>query len=233
MSLPQPEQPLEFPSPPYPLLVTHASLESLFNVSYWLWRLNPPSILPVILSSAVDVLKQSIILVTLIVSLMQLTATGVLREVAESIGTGDVSRLVSTLSPVVPSIIIAVAVSIFVFLTASILAGGFLNSAEYGSYFLLLQKGSLSIADIFEEMRLRWVKMAWTVLIVETLKILPVLIVLTPILADVLLLLSASPDPSTIASKIFLWIGLAVLALIFTLVLTVLTVYAYPAAAGG
>ncbi|MEM3659279.1 MAG: stage II sporulation protein M [Thermoproteota archaeon] len=233
MNLPQPEQPLEFPSPPYPLLVTHASLESLFNVSYWLWRLNPPSILPVILSSAVDVLKQSIILFTLIISLMQLTATGVLREVAESIGTGDIYRLVSTLSPVVPSIIIAVAVSIFVFLTASILAGGFLNSAEYGSYFLLLQKGSLSIGDIFEEMRLRWVKMAWTVLIVETLKILPVLIVLTPILADVLLLLSASPDPSTIASKIFLWIGLAVLALIFTLVLTVLTVYAYPAAAGG
>ncbi|MBO3832428.1 MAG: hypothetical protein FGF51_03455, partial [Candidatus Brockarchaeota archaeon] len=77
MSLPQPEPPPEFPSPPYPLLVTHAPLESLFNVSYWLWRLNPSSILPVILSSAVNVLKQSIIVVTLIAGLIQLAAAGV------------------------------------------------------------------------------------------------------------------------------------------------------------
>lgn len=233
MSLPQPEPPLDFPSPPYPLLVTHASLESLFNVSYWLWRLNPSSILPVILSSAVDVLKQSIILVTLIAGLMQLAAAGVLGAIAESIGTGDVSRLVSTLAPVVPTIIIVTAVSVFVFLLASILAGGFLNSAEYGSYLLLLHKGSLSTGDVFEEMRLKWVKMAWTVLIVETIKILPVLIVLAPILVDALRLLSASPGPSTVVSRLFLWLGLAVLALVCTLLLTVLTVYAYPAAADG
>lgn len=233
MSLPQPEPPPEFPSPPYPLLVTHAPLESLFNVSYWLWRLNPSSILPVILSSAVDVLKQSIIVVTLIAGLIQLAAAGVLRAIAESIGAGDISRLVSTLSPVVPAIIIAVAISVFVFLTASILAGGFLNSAEYGSYLLLVQKGSVSIGDVFEEMRLKWVKMAWTVLIVETIKILPVLIVLAPILADALRLLSASPDPSTVVGRLFLWLSLAILASVFTLVLTVLTVYAYPAAADG
>ncbi|MGB9717991.1 MAG: stage II sporulation protein M [Thermoproteota archaeon] len=233
MSLPQPEPPLELPSPPYPLLVKHAPLESLFNVSYWLWRLNPSSILPVILSSAVDILKQSIVVVTLIASLVQLAAAGVLRAIAESIGSGDVSRLVSTLSPVVPIIIIAAAVSVFVFFLVSILAGGFLNSAEYGSYHRLLRKGGLSTEDVFEEMRLKWVKMAWTVLVVETIKILPLLIVSALILSDVLRLFSAGPDSSTIVSRVFLWLGLAILALIFTVVLTVLTVYAYPAAAEG
>ncbi|MCX8183394.1 MAG: stage II sporulation protein M [Crenarchaeota archaeon] len=233
MSLPPPEPSIEFPSPPYPLPVKHASLESLFNVSYWLWRLNPSSIFPVILSSAVDVLKQSIIVVTLIVGLMQLAATGVLRMVAESIGTGDLSRLVLTLLPVVPTIIIVAAVSVFFFFLASILAGGFLNSAEYGSYLRLLQKGSLSTVDVFEEMRLKWVKMAWTVLVVETIKILPMLVVLASILADALSLLSGNPEASTFVSRVFLWLGFAIVAFVFMMVLTVLTVYAYPAAADG
>jgi stage II sporulation protein M len=234
MSIPMlPEYPPDLPSPPYPLSVKHATLENLLNVSYWLWRINPSSILPVMLSSAVEVLKESIIIVTVIVSLMQLAATGVFEAIAESIRTGDISLLVSTLSPAASAIIILIAISVFVFFLASILAGGFLNSAEYGSYLRLLHKGMLSTADVFEETRLKWVKMAWTVLVVETIKMLPVFTILVLILLDVLSMVSTSPDPSLITSRIFLWLGLVMLALVLMLVLTVLTIYAYPAAADG
>jgi len=228
-----PEYPEELPSPPYPLSVKHATLENLLNVSYWLWRFNPSSILPVMLSSAVEVLKESIIIVTVIVSLMQLAATGVFEAIAESIRTGDVSLLVSTLSTAASAIIILIAISVFVFFLASILAGGFLNSAEYGSYLRLLHKGMLSTADVFEEIRLKWVKMAWTVLVVETIKMLPVFTILALILLDVLSMVSTSLDPSLITSRIFLWLSLLMLALVLMLVLTVLTLYAYPAAADG
>ncbi len=226
-----PEQPPEITSPPYPLSVKHAVLEDLFNVSYWLWRLNPPSVLPVMLGSAVEVLKQSIIVVTIMLSLMQLAAAGIFKALADAIGTGDLSKLVLTIAPVVPTLIIMIAVSVFVFFLASILAGGFLNSAEYGSYLRLLHHGRLSTGDIFEEMRLRWTRMAWTVLVVETIKILPMLIALASIFLDVLSLSSISSDPLAIMNKLLLWLGLVMLALFFTIVLTVLTVYAYPSAA--
>ncbi|MEM2929809.1 MAG: stage II sporulation protein M [Thermoproteota archaeon] len=231
--LPLQEPPLDLSSPPYPLPVKHATLEDLFNVSYWLWRLNPSSIIPVMLGSAVEVLKESIILITLIVSLMQLAAAGVLKKLAESIEAGDFSRLALTFSPVASTVIIVITVSVFVFLLVSILAGGFLNSAEYGSYLRLLHEGRLSTRDVFEEMRLRWARMAWTVLVVETIKILPVLVALSSILIDALNLSRASLGPLLIASRVFLWLGLIMLASVFTLILTVLTVYAYPAAADG
>ena len=233
MSLPQPEYSSEFPSPPYPLPIKQASLESLFNVSYWLWRLNPSSTLPVMLASAVEVLKQSIIVAALMVSLMQLASAGILMAVAESIRTGEFSRLVYVISPVFPTLLTIIVVSTFVFLSASIISGGFLNSAEYGSYLRLLREGRLSTGDVFEEMRLKWFKMAWTVLVVETLKLLPLLAALVPILLDAFSLVSTSPDPLALLNRLSLWLGLGVFALILTMVLTVLTVYAYPAAASG
>ncbi|MGC8832388.1 MAG: hypothetical protein ACP5PQ_07400, partial [Thermoproteota archaeon] len=234
---PSPEMPQELPSPPYPLSVKHANLESLFNISYWLWRLNPLSVLPVTLNSAVDVLKQSVIVIALLFGLSQLTATGVLSALAEAIRTRNLSALFSTLSSIAPTIVFVIVVSASVFLIVSVIAGGFLNSAEYGSYLRLLHQGTLSFRDVFEEMRVRWAKMAWTVLMVETLKVGPVLIALASIFYDILRLSFARSDsfqyPLLFADRLILWSGLILLSLVFTLVLTFLTIYAYPAAAEG
>ncbi|MDW8034231.1 MAG: hypothetical protein RMI79_04815 [Nitrososphaerota archaeon] len=172
----------EYPSPPYPLSVKYASLENLLNVSYWLWRLNPLSMFPVILSSAFEVLKQSIVVISLIFGLSQLALTGFLREFAESISTFNFTRAVSILSPVISMLIPLLIVTISIYYVTSIIAGGFLNSAEYGSYLRLVKQGTISFKDIFEEMKTKWLKMTWTVFIVETIKMLPAIVAITVIL---------------------------------------------------
>ena len=221
----------------YQLLDKQTKLESLFNVSYWLWRLNPLSIFPIMLSSAVEVLKESIIVITLIFSLSQLAATNILNEIANVLITNDFSTLFSLFSSIIPIIIIAVIIAIFAFFLVSIIAGGFLNSAEYGSYLHLLRNGILSISNVLEEMKVRWTKMAWTVLIVEIIKYGPISLVLTWIFFDILHLSTMSLDQLQyslfIINKLLLWLGFILLALIFTLIFTVLTIYAYPVAING
>jgi stage II sporulation protein M len=234
---PSPEMLQELPSPPYPLSVKHANLESLFNISYWLWRLNPLSVLPVMLSSAVDVLKQSVIVIALLFGLSQLSASGALSALAEAIRARNLSALFSTLSSIAPTIIFVIVMSASMFLIVSVIAGGFLNSAEYGSYLRLLHQGALSFGDVFKEMRVRWAKMAWTVLMVETLKFGPLLVALASIFYDILRLSFARPDslqyPLLFADRLILWSGLILLSLVFTSILAFLTIYAYPAAADG
>lgn len=226
----------ELPSPPNPLSVKHATIENLFNVSYWLWRLNPYSIFPVMLNSAVDVLKQSIVVTALMAGLFQLTPSGVFVEIAEAIRAGEISKLLSTISQIMPEITFIVVISTVMFFLASVIASGFLNSAEYGSYIHLLRNGTLSISNVLEEMKIRWAKMAWTVLVVELVKYGPVLLALGWVFFDIVHLPSTIFDPSRyslIISKLFLWLGIVLFASIFTLAITVLTIYAYPAAVDG
>ncbi|MCW1311918.1 MAG: hypothetical protein OH338_00620 [Candidatus Parvarchaeota archaeon] len=171
MHVHQPTGPyLEFPSPPYPLSVKHASIENLLNISYWLWRLNPLSMFPVILSNAFEVLKQSIIVIAIILGLSQLTSTGILKDLAESISKFDFERMVSLIYPIIHMLVPILIATISIYYIASILVSGFLNSAEYGSYLRLVKQGTISFKDVFEETRIRWFKMSCTDFIVETTK---------------------------------------------------------------
>lgn len=221
----------------YQLLNKQTKLESLFNISYWLWRLNPVSIFPIMLGSAVEVLKEAIIVITLIFSLSQLATTNILNEIANALIVNDFSTLFSLLSSIIPIIIFAVIIAAVIFFLASIIAGGFLNSAEYGSYFNLLRNGTLSISNVLEEMKIRWARMTWTVLIVEIVKYGPISLVLVWIFFDVLNLSTRGLDQLQhslfIIDKLFLWLGFILLALIFTSIFIVLTLYAYPAAING
>lgn len=217
-------------TPPYPLPIKHAVFEDLFNISYWLWRLNPSSIIPVMLGSAVDVLKQSIIVIALILGLSQLASAGVLMMIAEAFQTMDFTTLTLAIYQAASILIPVVAFSIGIFLVASITAGGFLNSAEYGSYLLLLRKGVLSISDVFDEMRKRWINMIWTVFIVETMKSGPLLLTIAWILFDISTLQIGG---LSIMRRLYIWYGLILFAVFLTLISVFLTVYAYPAAAEG
>jgi len=222
---------LEFPSPPYPLSVKYASIENLLNVSYWLWRLNPLSMFPVILGSAIEVLKQSIIVIAIVFSLSQLAASGVLRELAESLSTLDFQRIVSIISPIIHILIPVLLATISIYYVTSIIAGGFLNSAEYGSYLRLLKQGTISIKDVFEEMRAKWFKMSWTVFIIETIKMMPLLVAVSIILSDIIYLVSR-PELLSFWSLIR-WLLLIIFAEILFIIFSVLTLYAYPAAVDG
>ncbi|MEM2088506.1 MAG: stage II sporulation protein M [Thermoproteota archaeon] len=216
-------------APPYPPPIKHAAFEDLFNISYWLWRLNPSSILPVMLGSAVEVLKESIIVISLMFSLSKLAAAGVLMMLAEAFRTMDFTMLISIVYQAASILIPIIAFSIGIFLIASIIAGGFLNSAEYGSYLRLLHTGVLSISDVFNELRKRWVSMIWTVFIVETIKIGPLLLTITWIILDMFNLRIGELT----AMRFFTWYRLMLLAVLFTLFLVFITVYAYPAATEG
>ncbi|MGC8831756.1 MAG: stage II sporulation protein M [Thermoproteota archaeon] len=217
-------------APPYPLPIKHATFEDLFNISYWLWRLNPSSVLPVMLGSAVEVLRQSIIVIALIFSLSQLASTGVLMMLAEAFRTMDFTTLISVVYRAASVLIPIIAFSIGIFLVASITAGGFLNSAEYGSYLRLLRTGVLSIPDVFDEMGKRWLNMIWTVFIVEAIKIGPLLLAVAWILIDIS---SLQIGGLRIISRLYIWYELILLAVLFTLVSVLATLYAYPAAAEG
>jgi hypothetical protein len=221
----------------YQILDKQTRLERLFNISYWLWRLNPSSIFPIMLGSAVEVLKESIIVIALIFILSQLAATNILNEIASALTTSDFLTLFPILSSIISIVVTTIIFSIFVFFLVSIIAGGFLNSAEYGSYLHLLRNGMLSISNILEEMRSRWAKMAWTVLVVEILKYGPIFLALCWIFFDILNLSTMGLDRLQhslfIIDKLFLWLGFILLALIFTLFFIVLTLYAYPAAIEG
>jgi len=220
----------------YQLLDKQTKLESLFSISYWLWRLNPSSIFPIMLSSAVEVLKESIIVITLIFSLSQLAATNILNEIANALIASNFSRLFSLFSSIIPTIIVAVIIVSITFFLVSIIAGGFLNSAEYGSYLHLLRNGTLSISNVLEEMKLKWTKMTWTVLIVEIIKYGPISLVLILIFFDILHLSTIGLEQlkyPLFFNKLFLWLGFILIALIFTLIFTLLTLYAYPVAMNG
>ncbi|MEM1548666.1 MAG: stage II sporulation protein M [Thermoproteota archaeon] len=236
MHVPPPmESYLDFPSPPYPLSVKRASIENLLNISYWLWRLNPLSMFPVILSNAFEVLKQSIIVIAVMLSLSQLASTGVLKDFAESISKFDFERMVSLVYPIIHILVPLLIVTISTYYVASILAGGFLNSAEYGSYLRLVKKGTVSFKDIFEEMKEKWLKMSWTVFIIETIKMVPILVVIYVIISDIIYLSSqiSKGIVSPVGYRLIVWLLLLILAGIFIIIFSVLTVYAYPAAADG
>ncbi|MEM2276516.1 MAG: stage II sporulation protein M, partial [Thermoproteota archaeon] len=217
------------------LSVKRASIENLLNISYWLWRLNPLSMFPVILSNAFEVLKQSIIVIAVMLSLSQLASTGVLKDFAESISKFDFERMVSLVYPIIHILVPLLIVTISTYYVASILAGGFLNSAEYGSYLRLVKKGTVSFKDIFEEMKEKWLKMSWTVFIIETIKMVPILVVIYVIISDIIYLSSqiSKGIVSPVGYRLIVWLLLLILAGIFIIIFSVLTVYAYPAAADG
>lgn len=214
-----------------PLYIKSASIGEMFNISYWLWRLNPSSIFPIMLSSTFDVLKESIIVIAFIYSLSQLASIGILRTIAEAIQRLDFNLIALTFYQIAPQIIFTIAVLIGLFFIISIVTSGFSNSAEYGSYLYILQTGKLSILNILNEIRKRWVNMIWTVLVVELTKYGLLIITAVWILFDILNL--PLIDPLLLLDKFLIWLIIILPVLVITLVLTFLTIYSYPAAAIG
>jgi len=190
---------------------------------------------PVILSNAFEVLKQSIIVIAIILGLSQLTSTGILKDLAESISKFDFERMVSLIYPIIHMLVPILIATISIYYIASILVSGFLNSAEYGSYLRLVKQGTISFKDVFEETRIRWFKMSWTVFIVETIKIMPLLITMGVIISEIIYLssqISKGIIPS-MGYRFVFWLMLIILSMIFIIVFSVLTLYAYPAVADG
>ncbi|MBO3802469.1 MAG: stage II sporulation protein M [Candidatus Brockarchaeota archaeon] len=222
------------PSPPFNVCARYATLGTLLNVSYWMWRLNPSATVPAMLSGAVDVVKQSAVIAVFMVTISRLASEGVLDRLAEAISSGDAFKALGAASSpqIVSSIVWAVSVSVALYYAVSVVGGGFVNSAEYGSYLQLVRTGRLSVSDVVENSGGRWVEMAWTVMVTEALKY-------GPLAASLLWIFTSGVESAVLGgaggvlSKALLWLAVLAAACVATVALLALTVYAYPAAANG
>jgi len=231
---PQLEKPIYLPpSPPFNVYARYAKFETLLNVSYWLWRLNPSATFPAMIGGAVDVVKQSAIILVLVVTISQLASAGILELIADAIKSGDTFAILRAISSsqLLTSIIWAVSVSVALYYFFSVLGGGFVNSAEYGSYLKLVRTGKISVSDVLENSGRMWHEMAWTTMVTEAVKYGPLVLTLAWIFSSIIG--NSALGSANSLSDILLWLGAFAMAGIVTIALTAITIYAYPAAANG
>ncbi|MGQ9514011.1 MAG: stage II sporulation protein M [Thermoproteota archaeon] len=224
----------QLPLPPFNVNARYATFGTLFNVSYWLWRFNPSVTVPAMLSSAVDVVKQSAVIAVFVVAISQLASVGILGQLADAIASNDFIKLlkIASSSQLIPSVVWAISIAVGFYYIISVLGGGFVYSAEYGSYLQLIRTGRISISDVIENSGRGWHEMAWTVMITEALKYGPLVVILIWIVSNGIVKMIFGFG-SNLFPDILLWIALLAIVGIFTLILSVLTLYSYPAAANG
>ena len=114
------------------------SFDTLFESSVGAWQNNPSIMIPAMLNSALQVAKQSAIILPILVLISQLTSRGLLPDnLSILLDPNEVLSLVS--SPEIFSLLIpTVLVALVAFTLVSIAGSGFVISAEYGSYNLLM-----------------------------------------------------------------------------------------------
>lgn len=165
------------------------------------------------LGSAAEVLKESIIIIALIIGVFQPASAGLLVKLASVFRTMDFTELMPTLLQIASIIIIIAAVFICLYFTVSVITSGFLNSAEYGSYMRLIRIGTISIPEVLSEIRGRWIRMAWTVFVVELIKNIPFLIYVAWLIVDIANLSSMNSFQMMI--RPYLWLQLMLIAMVF------------------
>jgi len=186
------------------------------------------------LSGAVDVVKQSAVLLVFMVTISHLASGGILRQLAEAITDDDAFAILEALSSpqLISSLLWAIAASVALFYAISILGGGFVNSAEYGSYIQLLRTGKLSVQSVIERSGRRWIDMAITVMVTEAVKYGPLVVALIWIVS-----LGASSFLSEgnlgLLPNMLFSLSVMALAVIYSAIMLILTIYTYPAAANG
>lgn len=186
------------------------------------------------LSGAVDVVKQSAVLLVFMVAISHLATGGILKQLAEAITGNDAFAILESLSSpqLISSLLWAIAASVALYYVISILGGGFVNSAEYGSYIQLLRTGKLSVQSVVERAGRGWIDMAMTVMVTEAVKYGPLVVALTWAVS-----LGASNFLSEgylgLLANMSLSLSVLAIAVIYTAIMLILTIYTYPAAANG
>ena len=200
------------------------SFDTLFESSVGAWQNNPSIMIPAMLNSALQVAKQSAIILPILILISQLTSRGLLPDnLSILLDPNEVLLLVS--SPEIFSLLIpTVLVALVAFTFVSIAGSGFVISAEYGSYNLLMEKEKLRVDDVLDQFQGRWRSMSWTFLLVNSLVYGPTIIIGAAIAT---LLLINGPSPALV-SQIFPLLGLLIIGIVVGLFFAVVTIYAYP-----
>ncbi len=153
------------------------SIDRTLPRAYWTWRDNPALSVPTMLSTSLTVLVEAIFGIAILGVVVLLEKTEWIREVAQAVASLDFTSLGSLLaSPqfvwtasafLVPATIVAVVVTV--------LASGYVYSAEFGSYWMALQGSHVGIAEVMKKFKERWRSMAWTYVVSSFVTVAPLI----------------------------------------------------------
>jgi uncharacterized membrane protein SpoIIM required for sporulation len=192
--------------------------DRILERSFWVWRRRPVVMVPTMLVTGLSVIERSFATIAVIALTVGLAARGTLTSfaiLAIPALSGNVCGLVrdTTFFPLVELVVV---VGVIGFILASVIGGGFVYSAEYGTYVNAWNKDAVSIRDVVETGSRHWKPMAWTILLTNLVTWSPLIITLGPL---AYLLLSAC-FVSTLPLEI---------AVFATQLISIFTLYSYPA----
>ena len=179
------------------------SFDRLVSRSYWYWRRSPALTVPSMFGTGLSTLAEAIFGGAVLGLLGELEGTGWLGRIAGDLGASNFQDLGALLQsgPFITAVLEYLLPATAIAAVVLVLAGGFVYSAEYGSYWQARDGAQVGVADVMSRFVEKWRTMAWTVFLSE-------LVSLAPLWAGFGLLLAASAG----GSSALLFPALAVLA---------------------
>jgi uncharacterized membrane protein SpoIIM required for sporulation len=197
--------------------------DRIFERSFWTWRKHPTIIIPTVLGSALQVVLQSIVTLVVMLLLTSWALSGTLSRVLVVYGS---TGLLGVLQDPAFSLTIVpvVAIMLVTLIVVAIVGAGYVYASEYGIYLEAWSKDSVPVKSVLENGSRRWRAMAWTLFLSN-------LITWGPAAIGYALIIASSASVNSAARLIALFTAISVFQplLFASLILSVFTVYSYPA----
>src|SRR5881397_1246885 len=194
--------------------------DRILERSFWVWRRHPVIIVPTMLGTGLSVIEQSIVTMALVGILVNLAGRGLLTSFAILALTGNVCGVIRD-SSFFPLLLFAIIVGVVGYVLVTTIGGGFVYSAEYGTYVNAWNGGDVSVSSVVENGARHWRPMAWTILLTWS----PLIITLGPLAYFILSACSSATNFLGLALLIFP-LEIAAFA---SLTISIFTLYTYPA----
>src|SRR2546425_1435486 len=197
--------------------------DRIFERSFWTWRKHPAIIIPTMLGSALQVILQSIVTLVIMLLLTSWAFSGSLSRVLGVYGSSGLSGLLQDpeFSFTIVPVLLVMGVALIL---VAVFGGGYVYSSEYGMYFEAWNKESITVKSVLENGSRRWRAMAWTLLLSN-------LITWGPAAIGYALIVASASSINSVAGLIGFFTAISVFQplLFASLILSVFTVYSYPA----
>jgi len=197
--------------------------DRIFERSFWTWRKHPAIIIPTMLGSALQVILQSIVTLVIMLLLTSWALSGSLSKVLAEYGNSGLLGVLQ--DPAFSLTIVPVLVVMLVALVlVAIVGAGYVYSSEYGMYIDAWSKDNVPVKSVLENGSRRWRAMAWTLFLSN-------LITWGPAAIGYALIIASAASINSVAGLIAFFTAISVFQplLFASLILSVFTVYSYPA----
>lgn len=197
--------------------------DRIFERSFWTWRRHPAIIIPTMLGSALQVILQSIVTLVIMLLLTSWALSGSLSTFLVEYGGSGLLGVLQDPSfslTIVPVVVVMLVALVLV----AVVGAGYVYSSEYGMYVEAWNKDSVPVKSVLENGSRRWRAMAWTLLLSN-------LITWGPAAVGYALIIASATSINSAAGLVALFAALSVFQplLFASLILSVFTVYSYPA----